>query len=110
MRLPNGENADLGSKLEEYSLNFEHRQGKHKAFVFASALGITLSNAHVLRHALQSAAATSEAAIHKGHNGFGATFQLDFSLTTSSGTATVVSGWIIRDGENFPRLVTCFIF
>jgi len=109
MKLPNGENADLGTKLEEYSLNFDHRQGKHKAFVFASALGITLSNAHILRRALQSAAATLEAAIHKGHNGFGATYQLNFQVATSSGTSTVVSGWIIRDGEDFPRLVTCFI-
>jgi hypothetical protein len=41
MKLPNGENADLGTKLEDYSLNPFHRHGQHKARVFESALGIT---------------------------------------------------------------------
>jgi len=38
MRLPNGESADLGTKLEEYTLNPLHRDGRHKAHVFESVL------------------------------------------------------------------------
>jgi hypothetical protein len=52
MQLPNGERADLGTKLEEYVLNPLHREGKHKARMFESVLGITLANAQVLRSAL----------------------------------------------------------
>ena len=48
MKLPNGERADLGSKLEDYSLNPFHRHGQHKARVFESALGITLANAELM--------------------------------------------------------------
>ena len=44
MKLPNGDRADLGDKIEAYSLNPLHREGRHKAPVFASALGITLDN------------------------------------------------------------------
>ncbi len=109
MRVPNGDRADLGSKLEDYSLNSAHRHGQHKARVFESALGITLANADVLRTALRQAAANSEDAVHTGNNGYGDVYELRFSLTTSKATATVLSVWIIRTGEDFPRLITCFI-
>ena len=109
MRVPNGDRAELGSKLEGYSLNSAHRQGQHKARVFESALGITLANADVLRTALRHAAANSEDAVHNGNNGYGDVYELRFSLTTTKATATVFSVWIIRTGEDFPRLITCFI-
>jgi hypothetical protein len=109
MKLPNGERADLGTKLEEYSLNLTHRHGQHKARVFQSVLGISIDNADVLRAALRRAAAESDAAVPRGHNGYGAEYELRFPLTTAKGSATVLSGWIVRDGEGFPRLTTCFI-
>lgn len=109
MKLPNGERANLGTKLEDYSLNPLHRHGQHKARVFQSVLGITSENSSVLRDALRQAAANSDQAVHRGHNGFGTVYELRFSLSTAHGTATVLSGWIIRDDEDFPRLATCFI-
>jgi hypothetical protein len=57
MKLPNGERADLGNKLEDYTLNPVHRDGRHKARVFASVLGMSLSNSEVLKAALLQAAA-----------------------------------------------------
>ena len=57
MNLPNGERADLGAKLEDYVLNPLHREGQHKAHLFASVLGSTSANAQVLRNALLDAAA-----------------------------------------------------
>ena len=108
MKLPNGGQADLGTKLEDYSLNPNHRQGRHKARVFASVLGITLSNSHILRDAIL-AAATSAEAEPRGNDGFGQVFVLRFPLTTSQGTATVLTAWIVRHGEDFPRLTTCYI-
>ena len=109
MKLPNGARAELGTKLDEYVLNPEHRRGRHKARVFAAVLGVTRENQHVLANALREAAANSDAAVATGNYGYGETFELRIALTTEQGTATIVSAWIVREGEDFPRLTTCFI-
>jgi hypothetical protein len=109
MKLPNGERADLGTKLEDYSLNPLHPRGQHKARVFESCLGISLANKEILAKGLLDAAGCSEDAVPKGDNGFGETFVLRFSLTTRMGVATILSAWIVRHGEDFPRLTSCFI-
>ncbi len=109
MRLPHGERADLGTKLEEYALNPLHRDGRNKARVFDSVLGITLANGDVLHQALLTAAAHSDAAEARGDNGFGEVYLLRSPVTTPKGTAVVLSAWIIRYGEDFPRLTTCYI-
>jgi hypothetical protein len=44
-----------------------------------------------------------------GDQGFGEIYEIRFPVTTDKGTAIVLSAWIIRRGEDFPRLVTCFI-
>jgi hypothetical protein len=72
-------------------------------------LGITLANVVESRRALIHAAATSENAAYRGHNGFSEVYELRFQLTTRQGKATVLSAWIIRQNEDFPRLITCFI-
>lgn len=102
MKLPNGDRADLGDKIEAYSLNPLHREGRHKARVFASALGITLENQEVLREAVLRAADESDRAETRGDNGFGEVFVLRFPLTTEVGTATVLTAWIVREDEDFP--------
>jgi len=109
MKLPNGERADLGNKLEDYTLNPSHRDGRHKARVFASVLGLSLDNADALRAALLRVAVTSDQFEARGDNGFGQVYVLRFPLTTAGGTATVMSAWIIRHGEDFPKLTTCYI-
>ena len=109
MKLPNGERADLGEKLEEYVLNPRHARGRHKARVFESVLGITSINQEILANALREATSNSTDAISTGDEGFGATFEIRFRLAADKGTATVLSAWIIRNGEDFPRLTTCFI-
>ena len=109
MKLPNGDRADLGTKLEDYTLNILHREGRHKARVFESILGITAGNADVLRRALLDAAASSEQVEAGGDSGFGNIYILRFPLSTAKGTGTVLSVWIVRHGEDFPRLTTCYI-
>jgi len=109
MRLPNGDRADLGTKLEDYTLNNLHREGRHKARMFESVLGISAGNADVLRRALLDAAAASDQAEARGDSGFGDIYILRFSLSTTKGTGTVLSVWIVRHGEDFPRLTTCYI-
>jgi hypothetical protein len=109
MKLPNGDRADLGTKLEDYVLNPRHREGRHKARLFESVLGITLANIGVLRQAILSAAENSEDVEPLGNNGHGDVYVLRFPLETEKRTATVLTAWIVRDGEDFPRLVTCYI-
>lgn len=109
MKLPNGGRANLGTKLEDYTLNPLPRDGRNKARVFASVLGITLANADVLRHALLDAATNSDQVEPRGDNGFGEVYVVRFPLTTTKGAATVLSAWIIRHEEDFPRLTTCYI-
>ncbi|NQW99150.1 hypothetical protein HQ447_00725 [bacterium] len=109
MKLPNGNRADLSDKLESYSLNPLHREGRHKARVFASALEISLGNADLLRGAIRKAAAESDDAEARGNNRFGEVFVLRFPLATEAGNATVLTAWIIRTDEDFPRLTTCYI-
>lgn len=109
MRLPNPERAHLGDKLATYVLNPLHREGKHKARVFESVLGITRENQEILRRAILHAAATSEEAEPRGDQGHGTLFVLRFPLVTPRGRAVVLTAWIVRNGEDFPRLTTCYI-
>jgi hypothetical protein len=93
MKLPNGERADVGTKLEDYVLNPLHRDGRNKARVFEALLGITQANAHLLRRAVLDAAAHSDQAEPKGDNGFGEVYVLRFPMKTDKGTATVLTAW-----------------
>jgi len=54
MKLPNGDKAQVGDKLERYSLNMQHLKGKDKAILFRNRLGITLENKDILETALLS--------------------------------------------------------
>jgi hypothetical protein len=50
MLIPNAENAIVDiRKLRDYCLNPEHENGKHKARLFASILGMTADDAEELR-------------------------------------------------------------
>ncbi len=106
MKLPNGERATIGAKLEDYVLNPSHWEGRHKARVFESVLGITLNNRDALRDAILAAAENSDEAQAIGDNGHGMVYLLRFPLTTAHGTAMILTVWIILQGEDFPRLVT----
>ena len=109
MKLPNGHRADLGSKLEDYTLNSHHREGSHKARVFASVLGVTRDEIETLRDAVLDAAATSDTASARGDNGFGQVYMLRFPMSTDTGSAIVLTAWIVLHDEDFPRLTTCYI-
>lgn len=109
MKLPNGDRALVPlEKLSEYSLNLANARGKHKARVFRAALGWTVENAGELRELLLERA--QEAEVETGqHNGYGQIYRLDFTIPGPDGEVTIRSNWIIRDGEDFPRLTTCFV-
>jgi hypothetical protein len=109
MKLPNPERAIISAdKLEGYSLNPNHSEGRHKAIVFQSALGIRQDDAEELRTALRQALADENATPTK-RNSYGQKYQIDFEVLRDGKSAIIRSIWIVRDAEDFPRLVTCYI-
>jgi len=109
MKLPNPERAVVDmDKLRHYCLNSRHLRGRHKARVFASALGIAAEHADILRHALLEAALHSEAT-RSERDDYGERYVLDFEMDGPSGRALVRSLWIVRTGEDIPRLSSCFV-
>jgi hypothetical protein len=108
MKLPHPERAVVEvEKLRDYSLNPEHEEGKHKARVFASSLGLAQADAEWLRERMLAAA--FEEATESGRSRFGVHYMVDSELERRGRTVTVRSGWIVRQDEDFPRLTTCFV-
>lgn len=109
MKLPNAERAFVDiAKLRDYSLDPVHPEGKHKARVFAAALGLTRNDAPWLCEQLLSVARTVECSpgrktIH------GQRYVLDFTLARGDKSARVRSAWNVRPDEDFPRLITCYV-
>ena len=109
MKLPNSERAVVDiAKLRDYCLSIEHRRGQHKARVFAAALRMTTENAEELQAALINAAQTYEATPTE-QGAYGQRYVLDFTLAREGRQATVRSSWVIRRGEDFPRLTSCYV-
>ncbi len=106
--LPNAENAVVDiRKLRDYCLNSEHDEGKHKARLFSSTLGITANNAEELRQILLKVVKTHEVRLQRCDE-FGQRYTLDFTLEWQDRSATIRSGWIIEEGSDVPRLTTCY--
>lgn len=109
MNLPGGERALIDpQKVTGYCLDPDHDDGRHKAHLFETLLGLNLGNADLLLSALEDAAATGEAVTGKLDK-YGQRYVIDFDFAGPRGAATIRSAWIIRRSEEFPRLVTCYI-
>ena len=109
MKLPNAERAFVDiAKLRDYSLDVAHEEGKHKARVFASAVGLTRSDANWLREQLLAVARTQDCQFSRKTD-HGQRYILDFILNHDDRSALVRSVWNVRPTEDFPRLVTCFV-
>ena len=109
MKLPNAERAVVDiDKIRNYCLNPEHRRGCHKARVFAASLGLTIEHAGELRAALLAAARSNDATPTE-QDEYGARYVVDFLASGPAGQAMVRSSWIIRRGEDFPRLTSCYV-
>jgi hypothetical protein len=109
MRLPNGERAVVDiAKLHDYCLSLDHPRGRHKARVFAAALGLTADQAKELRDMLLEAARTEEATA-TDQDEYGQRYIVDCIMNGPSGEAQVRSTWVVRAGEDFPRLTSCYV-
>ncbi|MBZ0188117.1 MAG: hypothetical protein K8F91_17850 [Candidatus Obscuribacterales bacterium] len=109
MKLPNAERAFINiEKLRGYCLSLDHPRGKYKARLFASLLGLTADNSEALRDAILEAALISEA-VPYDKDAFGQRYIVDFQMIGDSKSVNIRSAWIIRTGEDFPRLTSCYI-
>lgn len=108
MLIPNAENAVVDiRKLRDYCLNPDHDEGKHKARLFSSILGMTAENGEELREILLEVVKTHEVKLGR-RDDFGQRYTLDFSLEWQNRSATIRSGWIIEYNSDIPRLTTCY--
>ena len=104
MKLPNPEQAIVEiQKLTGYCLSFAHSDGRHKAYVFRSALGLTIDNAEELRSVLLEAVQRYDAIAGKS-NLQGQKYIIEVPMTRMNQTATIRSGWIIRQDRKSTRL------
>ena len=109
MMLPDAEHAHVPlEKLAGYGLDATHPTGKHKARVFASALGLTAVDADWLRDRILDAVRTTEATEGE-ETEHGRRYVVDFALSTRAGAAVVHTAWMIRHSETFPRLTSCYV-
>jgi hypothetical protein len=108
MRIPGAHHAVVDPfKVLNYLLSAEHTIGRHKALFFAT-LGYRrnrwqdLMNA-LVRHADEDTAVVVEETI------FGAKYAIVAPMTGPNGqTSIIVTVWIVRTEETFPRLVTAY--
>ena len=108
MKLPNGEYAIVDiKKLLEYCLNSDHPRGRNKARVFAS-VGIREANAEDLRTAILAAAAGIDAQLGFA-NVYGQRYIIDFDILRQGKTVRIRSTWIVRIGDDLPRLTSCYV-
>ena len=109
MKMPHGDHALVeDAKLREYVLNPRHPVGKHHAALFERLLGIEQGNAGILKEALLSAAAQEDVTC-ESVTPYGRKFEIRFPLSGPRESKRVVSVWIVEEGSDRPRLVTCYV-
>jgi len=109
MKLPNAARAVVEiEKLRDYCLSVSHPRGRHKARVFATSLGITSENAEELRDAILSAV-VSEDTTPTESDEYGQRYVVDFTMARQDRRADIRTAWIVRTGEDYPRLTSCYI-
>jgi len=108
MRLPNPDRAVVDpAKLRDYLLSYEHPVGRFKAVVFAT-IGYRREAWQLFQADLLAIALLDGARI-AATNQYGRLFRLQAMLRGPNGRVlSVVSIWLVRAGEDFPRLVTVY--
>lgn len=107
VKLPEPEHAIADvAKLRDYTLSPMHPEGKHKARVFAAALGAGPQDVEWLREQLLAAARERDCTVGT-KDAHGQRYTVDFTATLRGKSARVRSAWNVRAGENLPRLVSC---
>jgi hypothetical protein len=94
------------AKVRDYLLSREHPIGRFKARVFGSA-GYRSDNWQQLQRDLQVIAQSADAVLTRAE-AYGQFFEIRGILHGPDGTLPVLTVWILRTGESFPRFVTAY--
>ncbi len=107
MLLPHLEKATIdNTKLRNYALDPSHPEGRHKARVFFSALGLMAGDAEWLAGTILSNLRKSDAVL-QNDTSWGAIYRVDMEIVYNHRRAMVRTGWICKD--EVVRLITCFV-
>ena len=109
VRLPRAREATIPTaKLVAYALSTTHERGRHKARVFASALGITASDWRYLYN--QILARLPDGEVRSTHGTpFGIAYEVIVMIDGLNGrTAPVVTTWIVATNAA-PRLTSTWV-
>lgn len=94
-------------KFTEYLLNPAKDPGKAKGF--ETALGYTVGDADAMSENISSHYDPDSFEFVR-YNGYGNQYQQIMTLEGPNGkTADIITAWIVKDGEDFPRLVTAHL-
>jgi hypothetical protein len=109
MTIPHADRAVVDiRKLRDYCLNPLHDEGKHRARVFAAALGMTGADAARWRDILLQAVTTHDADVGY-RDAYGQRYVVDCLLEWRGRQAMIRSGWILEHGSDSPRLTSCSV-
>ena len=108
MQIPNADRAVIDPvKLHGYLLSRSHPVGRFKASFFL-ALGYSSEKWPELAADLRSQHLSRDATLEE-QTPYGRKYLIHASLLGPSGSsAAVVSVWVVREGEEFPRFVTAY--
>jgi hypothetical protein len=93
-------------KLRDCYLNPNHPDGRDKARVFRSALGISQGEAEWLRNEILRLARDAEAVLARV-DAYGARFHVDLLITRLERQAMVRTAWIVSRDTGTARLIHC---
>lgn len=109
MKLPGGERAHVSlDRLTHYLLNPQHGSGKHKARVFAAALGLDATASQALHDWLVEIAQTGEAEAGRSDE-HGQRFVIRAKFVYNGKEAQVRTAWIVRSSGAPPEFLTAFV-
>jgi hypothetical protein len=107
-RLPRYEEAWIPvEKLRDYALSTESEEGRDKAVVFASALGIQREDWPYLHDQILEELPESPAILHNPDTPWGTTWEVPVLVAGRNASVHyVTTGWIIRPEDPRPQLTT----
>lgn len=108
--LPRAGQAEIPEeKLRAYVLDPAHPTGRHKARVFASALGITAADWRFLRDQVLDRVTTSPVTAIRPKPPYGVEYEVRVEIDGLNGeTHTIITGWLVA-GDQPPRLITSYV-
>lgn len=107
MPLPTLDNIRIDErKLTGYVLNLNHPEGRHKARVFRSSLGLTIADAPWLAQAIKLALPEARMEL-QSESEWGSIYRSDIRLHRGDRCAKVRTAWLCTGLES--RLITCFV-